>query len=115
MVAALVPIMVLEAVIVAQPSVPLLVDKLFFLVAMFIQMVLAVSLFLPCAPVRRKVLDACHWAFLCMLFPSVIILRALWSLLFVASLFAVAITFRRIMRNRCILTSVSEGTSVPRM
>eukprot|EP00439_Symbiodinium_sp_Y106_P087077 s101_g39.t1 len=65
--------------------------------------------------IRSQLLDVAHWAFVVMSFGGAIVLRAPESLAFTAAIAAAALAFRLSMRNRCIITSVARGSSLPRI
>jgi len=116
-----------ELGIMSMPQVPLLIDKLYFAVALAFQLMMVLaSLPLPeqglcCIKgetlrrIRSQLLDVAHWAFVVMSFGGAIVLRAPESLAFTAAIAAAALAFRLSMRNRCIITSVARGSSLPRI
>lgn len=116
-----------ELWIMSMPQVPLLIDKLYFGVALAFQLMMVLaSLPLPeqglCCirgetlrRIRSLLLDVAHWAFVVMSFGGAIVLRAPESLAFTAAIAAAALAFRLSMRNRCIITSVARGSSLPRI
>ncbi|CAE7861266.1 unnamed protein product [Symbiodinium sp. KB8] len=65
--------------------------------------------------IRSLLLDVAHWAFVVRNPGGAIVLRAPESLAFTAAIAAAALAFRLSMRNRCIITSVARGSSLPRI
>ncbi|CAK9113328.1 unnamed protein product [Durusdinium trenchii] len=115
----------LELFIMTMPSVPWLLDKIYFAIALVFQLLMVIaSCPLPqrfsgegswAVRFRSKLLDVAHWAFVVMSFGGAILLRAPESLAFTAGIAAVSLGFRLSMRNRCIITSVARTSSLPRI
>lgn len=114
----------LELWIVSLPQVPWLLDKIYFAIALVFQLLMVfASCPLPrslgegswAVRLRSKLLDIAHWAFVVMSFGGAILLRAPESLGFTAGIAAASLVFRLSMRNRCIITSVAQTSSLPRI
>eukprot|EP00746_Dinoflagellata_sp_MGD_P036570 gnl/MRDRNA2_/MRDRNA2_18775_c0_seq1.p1 gnl/MRDRNA2_/MRDRNA2_18775_c0~~gnl/MRDRNA2_/MRDRNA2_18775_c0_seq1.p1 ORF type:complete len:233 (-),score=25.72 gnl/MRDRNA2_/MRDRNA2_18775_c0_seq1:55-753(-) len=114
--AALILVVIGEVIVLCQPRVPWLLDKPFFILALFFQACMGV--FFPlrscgCVEFAGRLMDWCHWAFVVMIFSSVFILRSIWALVFVAGLFGLSVGFRISMRNTCIISAVARRSSMP--
>mmetsp|Transcript_68202 Transcript_68202/g.177055 ORF Transcript_68202/g.177055 Transcript_68202/m.177055 type:complete len:558 (-) Transcript_68202:70-1743(-) len=112
-----VAMLVVEIVLISLDSVPWVIDKAFWLLAITIQLVM--SSFWPlqsCGVSARctsKLMDVCHWAFVVMAFSGVLVLRSSASLIVIGSVALLTIVCRLFMGNECIITAVAETSSLP--
>mmetsp|Transcript_4533 Transcript_4533/g.9044 ORF Transcript_4533/g.9044 Transcript_4533/m.9044 type:complete len:223 (-) Transcript_4533:162-830(-) len=97
-----------EIWLVCTPSVPWLIDKLYYIVCLTFQTALAISL-VPGVPrgLSAKVIDLCHWAFVILVYAGALLLRAVQSLSLVACLALASVLLRLFMQNTCIITTVA--------
>lgn len=108
-----------EIILMCQPQVPWLFDKVYFAISLFFQA--GMALFFPLgrcssmARCRSVLLDVVHWAFVVMVFGGAAVLRSSLSVLLLAGLAATAVVARICMGQRCIITAVAQLSSLPDM
>merc|ERR1712008_317087 len=98
-----------EIWLVCNPSVPLLLDKLFYIVCLAFQVALLMAL-VPGVPrdVSAKVVDLCHWAFGILIYAGALMMRAVQSVSLIACLALASVLHRFCMQNTCIITNVAR-------
>lgn len=114
---AVLSVLIAELWLLGDPSVPLLLDKLFFGTAIVFQLGIALYFasgrYASLGDCRSHLLDVCHWAFVVMIFSGPVVLRAFGSVLLVAVVTAASLALRLAMQHTCIITSVAARSSLP--
>merc|ERR1712151_532502 len=95
-----------ELWLLVSPSIPLFIDKIYYVVCLFFQILLGLT-FLPCwsGDCSSILIDVCHWAFVVLVFGGAVILRAFASVFLIVILALLTIVLRLIMGNTCLITA----------
>jgi len=106
-----------ELILICRPSVPWLLDKVYFLTALVFQMAMAAFPPLCRLGVPKRftslLMDVVHWAFVVLVFAAPFVLRAIESVTLLVATVTLSVLFRLGMANTCIITVVAERTSLP--
>lgn len=112
--------MAVEVGLLCSSSVPWVLDKYFWSIALVFQALMAVAVMRPAAVTRHVapgrislLVDVCHWVFVVMAFGGAVVLRAKASLWLVLAIAGASLVLRISMNNTCIITAVAQRSSLP--